>query len=46
MDCGSAFIKLSHKDIPEPIYLQGNAYFIPNKPLKHPAIKRLVKTSV
>ena len=46
MDCGSAFVKLSHKDIPEPIYLQGNAYFIPNKPLKHPAIKRLVKTSV
>lgn len=46
MQCGSAFVKLSHKDIPEPIYLQGNAYFIPNKPLKHPAIKRLVKTSV
>jgi hypothetical protein len=46
MDCGSAFVKLSHKAIPEPIYMQGNAYFTPNKPLKHPAIKRLVKTSV
>lgn len=46
LQCGSAFIRLSHKAIPEPIYLRGNAYFIPNKPLKHPAITRLVKTSV
>lgn len=45
MQCGSKFVKLSSPAIPEPIYLQGNAYFIPNKPLKHPAIKRLVRTS-
>ncbi len=46
MQCGSKFVKLSSPAIPEPIYLQGNAYFIPNKPLRHPAITRLVKTSV
>jgi hypothetical protein len=46
VQCGHAFVRLSSKAIPEPIYLQGNAYFIPNTPLKSPLIKRLVKTSV
>lgn len=46
LECGPAFVRLSSRAIPEPIYMQGNAYFIPNKPLRHPLVKRLVKTSV
>jgi len=46
LECGPAFVRLSSKAIPEPIYMQGNAYFIPNKPLRSLLIKRLVKTSV
>jgi hypothetical protein len=46
LECGPAFVRLSSKAIPEPIYMQGNAYFIPNKPLKNLLIKRLVRTSV
>lgn len=44
LDCGSEFVRLSHKAVPYPVFMQGNAYFIPNRPIKHPAISRLVKT--
>ncbi|MCM2266998.1 MAG: hypothetical protein NDI60_04405 [Elusimicrobiales bacterium] len=46
LECGPLFVRLSSKAIPEPIYMQGNAYFIPNKPLRNPLIKRLIKASV
>lgn len=42
-ECGSAFVKLTHPGIPEAIYMQGNAYFVPNRPLKDRMVKRLVR---
>jgi len=42
-ECGSGFVKLTHPGLPEAIYMQGNAYFVPNRPLKDRMIKRMIK---
>lgn len=45
--CKGAPVKLTNpKVLGEPLYMRGNAYFTPNKPLKHKSIKRLVETFI
>lgn len=42
--CKSETLKLTNPAaLPEPIYRRGNAYFVPNRPLKSKSIGRLVK---
>jgi hypothetical protein len=42
--CKGDTIKLTNpKALPEPLYMRGNAYFVPNRPSRHRSIKRLVE---
>ena len=45
--CKGAPVKLTNpKVLDEPLYMRGNAYFTPNRPLKHKSIARLVETFI
>lgn len=45
--CKGAPVKLTNpKVLGEPLYMRGNAYFTPNRPISHSSIKRLVETFI
>lgn len=46
MDCGSVFVQMSQRAETYPVFMRGNAYFIPNKPIEHPLVSRLVRSFV
>lgn len=46
MDCGSVFVQMSQRAETYPVFMRGNAYFIPNRPAKHPLITRLVRSFI